>query len=237
MRTSARGPASVALCGLAVVAVAGCTSSRSTTDPSTYPAATRASTTPSLSAPVRTSPPPTSPTTGSSAVSKPRSSPRVPADVPTTGLNVTSDQERPPVMPIAATQHTAAGAKAFARFFVQTIDWGYATTSSAYMRHYYNDSCRFCRDIRTEVDEARVKRHHYIGDRFNVKGVGVVRVANQKESDRVIAIRADVSASSSVDAAGKIFAAAAPIRNLELRVYLRWINKEWSTVYMVRVLR
>ena len=60
----------------------------------------------------------------------------MPADVPRTGPN-TRKGEQPPVMPVAATKHTADGAKAFAEFFIKTIDWGYATTSSAYMRHYF----------------------------------------------------------------------------------------------------
>ena len=53
--------------------------------------------------------------------------PTVPADVPTTGPNLLHPGERPPVMPALATQHTPEGAVAFAKFFIQTIDWGFAT--------------------------------------------------------------------------------------------------------------
>ncbi len=85
-------------------------------------------------------PPTTPPTHSTSATSDPPASPAVPADVPRTGPN-TRKGEKPPVMPVLATKHTAAGAQAFAEFFIKTIDWGYATTSSAYMRHYFEQSC------------------------------------------------------------------------------------------------
>ena len=54
-------------------------------------------------------------------------------------------------MPVAATKHSAAGAQAFAEFFIKTIDWGYATTSSAYMRHYFMHACSGCARLRDAI--------------------------------------------------------------------------------------
>ena len=58
-----------------------------------------------------------------------RRSPPCRRTCPKTGPN-TRPGEKPPLMPLEATQHTPEGAKAFAEFFIKTIDWGYATVSS-----------------------------------------------------------------------------------------------------------
>ncbi len=73
-----------------------------------------------------TSVPSSTPTSVTPTTPTAPATPTVPADVPTTGPN-TKPGEQPPVMPVAATKHTPDGAKAFAEFFIKTIDWGYAT--------------------------------------------------------------------------------------------------------------
>ena len=126
------------IAALATLALAAC-SSAGGTDPSTPPL-----TTPTTS--VSIAPPTTSTPASSGSFSGPPrpTTPTIPADVPRTGAN-TRPGEKPPLMPLEATQHTARGAQAFAAFFVKTIDWGYATVSGAYMRHYFATTCMSCR--------------------------------------------------------------------------------------------
>ncbi len=92
----------------------------------------------------------------------------MPADVPTTGPNLVRKGERPPVMPLVATKHTPAGAVAFAKFFELTIDWGYATTSTAYMRHYYEPTCVTCKSIQLGLDRAAAKHRRFVGGRMAI---------------------------------------------------------------------
>src|SRR4051794_15205328 len=150
---------------------AACTSSSSGS-----PASSTASSPAPSSVPVSsavTSPPPSTTTKSSSFSGPPRPvTPTLPADVPKTGPN-TRPGEKPPVVPLEATQHTGRGAQAFAEFFIKTIDWGYATTSSAYMRHYFTKSCIGCRSTAEALDKAARAKHHFVGDRFTLDSATV----------------------------------------------------------------
>ena len=159
----------------------------------------------------------------------------MPRDVPTTGLNVGYKGEKPPVMPVVATEHTVAGAKAFAAFFVKTIDWGYVTTSSAYMRHYYVKTCDLCTALAADLDATRAKKHHYLGDRFTISSA---RQSSEPTvffgSERTIDLNFSVSATTSVDELGRIKGAQIPISGGQLQIWLDWNVSEWSTVLMNR---
>ncbi len=122
-----------------------------------------------MTAPHTTVAPSTSPTVpiSTSPTAKPPPRPTVPPDVPRTGPNIRKG-EKPPVLPVAATRHTADGAKAFAEFFIKTIDWGYATTSSAYMRHYFEPTCIGCASVRSGLSTRPASSdRHFIGGRIS----------------------------------------------------------------------
>jgi hypothetical protein len=133
----------------------------------------------------------------SGAPSDPASSPHpvgteVPADVPTTGPNLNHKGEKPPVMPLLATKHTSAGAVAFAKFFIKTIDWGFATTSGAYIRHYYAPSCIECANHANGIDNTRKAKEHYVGDRFTITSARRRSVGNHNgEQSAVVTFNLD----------------------------------------------
>lgn len=156
--------------------------------------------------------------------------PTVPADVPRTGPNVTSRAEKPPVMPIEATKHTSQGAKAFAEFFVRTIDWGYATTDGSYMRHYFDKSCRLCAAFANDFDQTKAARYHYVGDRLHIISPTRNVMSNVPKSQYTYRIQFNVDAFSSVDPTGKIYKAGAPIRGAVLASTLRWQHQSWTIV-------
>ena len=157
---------------------AGCTSSGGT-DPASPPPS---SPLPSTSAAV-SSPPPTDPESTPPTTSRPPASPTVPADVPTTGPNLRSKNERPPVEPIAALKHTQAGANAFARFFILTIDWAYATVEQRpIMSHYSDPRCPSCQSLLASFRSDRRAKHTYVGGRTN--RVVRVRIARAPDTSR-----------------------------------------------------
>ena len=181
-------------------------------------------------APPATSPPSrTTPAAPSTSASAP-SAPTVPADVPTTGPNLRSRGEKPPIEPVAALEHTPEGAKAFAEFFIKTIDWGFATTSSKYMRHYYEATCIECENAARGLDSAARARHHFIGDRFTIRRVETVA---RSGSAHGLDIYFDVTSTEVVDQAGKFVDALGALINFRERVQVTWSRGQWKVTTMI----
>jgi hypothetical protein len=180
--------------------------------------------------------PPTTPAPQSTASPRqpaPSSAPpvilSVPADVPTTGPNVTAADERPPVMPVEATLHSRAGAQAFAVFFIETIDWAYATTSSAYMRHYFDHRCIGCRSIAHAIEGARAKRRHFIGDRLTIKAATVRSASGQRGDRLIVLVRFDVTSGEVVSRSNRFIDGSPALSNYGERLLLQW-KRAWRVV-------
>lgn len=209
--------------------LAGCTSTSGHPDGPTGPATT--------AGPVRT--PVVTPTaSGSAGVSAPptQSAPvpvgtEVPADVPSTGPNLRHKGERPPVMPSLATQHTPAGAVAFAKFFELTIDWAYATTSTAYMRHYYEPSCVTCRSIQQGIDDAAKKHRHFVGGRMKLLAAVDRGRDNHYGAQRRAQVSYRLSAIEVVNKSGG-FVDADPALTMTDEIWLVWHVDHWTVMEM-----
>jgi hypothetical protein len=189
--------------------LAGCTSSGGS-DPTSPPL-----TTPTTS--VSIAPPPSS--SSSSSAPAPQT---VPSDVPRTGPN-TKPGEKPPVMPVAATQHTPDGAKAFAEFFIRTIDWGYATVSAAYMRHYFQSSCEGCVIFADGIDKDRRAGVHYIGGRTSILSAAI-------SSDFKVIVTVDITSFEKKSASEKFLTGEEAHSKLPFVVHLRWLRSSWQVV-------
>ena len=177
----------------------------------------------------------TMPSAGTMPSTSTPAAPAVPADVPKSGRNLLIRDEKPPVMALIATTHTAAGAEAFAVFFVKTIDWGCATTSSAYMRHYFASTCDLCLRAARDLDKTVRLKHHYLGDRFKITATGSNGVEqNQHGSEYVVSVKFDVTAFSSVDSTGKIFGAGKPVKDSNLDTYVKWESGGWRVAFANR---
>jgi hypothetical protein len=215
----------------AVMALAAC-GGGSRVDPSSTPApsttlATIHSTESSTSAAPSTvfvPPTPTVPTPVSTTV---------PADVPTTGPNITKAGEAPPVMPVAATLHSGPGGVAFAKFFIQTMDWAFATTNGSYMRHYYLYSCTTCRSVADGVDRSRAAGIRYIGDRSSGLSGAISTADSKRSSDLTVRVSFNVTAGESVDLNGKAVQAEPPQPGFVETIYLVWKKNGWIVTDMV----
>ncbi|MGI8881833.1 MAG: hypothetical protein ACR2KJ_15270 [Jatrophihabitans sp.] len=136
---------------------------------------------------------------------------------------------------MAATVHSAAGAQAFAVFFVKTIDWGYATTSSAYMRHYYNPkTCGQCASVSDGIDADRKAGLHYLGDRFHIKRQSVIGGPQHFGSEHIVQVVSLVESVTVVDAKGDIHGADVADSAFTLQIYPAWMNGNWVIVLMNR---
>lgn len=214
----------VCLTAAVCMAIAGCSGPGArSADPSA------SSTQVSATAATGTSPGPAASTAPAPVVT----TPAVPADVRTTGPNLTHPGERPPVMPLLATEHTAAGAIAFATFFIRTIDWGYASTSAAYMKHYALTSCIGCESIELGIDHEDQKNRHFVGDRFH--DLTAQLVPNLRPgAQRTVDVTFEVDSVETVDSHNQYVGAAAALPRLVETVSLVWRTGSWSVLEMIR---
>jgi hypothetical protein len=135
-------------------------------------------------------------------------------------------------MPLAARRHTRAGARAFAVFFIETIDWAYATTSTTYMRRYFVPTCIACVSTAAAVDRARRLGRHFIGDRFTIRGARSLPLASPVGA--VVAF--DTESVEVVDSRGRYVDALEALA-LQERVYLHWSADGWSVKKMIPSVR
>jgi hypothetical protein len=157
--------------------------------------------------------------------------PTIPADVPTTGTNLLSKGERPPVMPAVALEHTDAGAQAFAKFYLQTVDWGYATTNASYMRHYYDKVCVRCKILDDAITGVARHRWLFIGGRSHTRSFAFSE-RNSSGSDVVFQAISALDSGTAVDAKGNIHAAAVASPDFHEKVGVRWSGTAWRATYM-----
>jgi hypothetical protein len=198
--------------GLAAILLAGCSASSAPKH--------SASPTPT-SALVSSTPVPTTSAATTAAPGPPKiTKPTVPADVPKTGPNI-KQGEKPPVMPLEATQHTARGAKAFAEFFIKTIDWGFATVSSTYLAHYSAPGCVSCNSLIKSISSDQRGRHRYLGGRFKI-----VKAGAGGDAAKVI-VTVDGTAFEELDAKGK-FVSGDPAKRIRFEVIARWSGRGWE---------
>jgi hypothetical protein len=133
-------------------------------------------------------------------------------------------------MPALALLHTDEGALAFAKFYLQTVDWGFATTNASYMRHYYDKACVRCRALDAAITSTAANHWKYIGGRVRI--LSIQRdAANSNGSDHVWEARMNVDSYTAVDAIGAIHSADVAHANFPEKVGVKWIDGAWRTTY------
>jgi hypothetical protein len=166
--------------------------------------------------------PPATPSSAATSSAAARAS--LPSDVPSSGPNLTSPGEKPPLLPAVAAQHSATGAAAFAKFFMQTIDWGFATTSGTYLAHYSDPACEQCQQIKSGLHATATQGWHFIGGRYDIKSS--VATASGSGS-QTATVTASVSAAKTVDASGTQQSTEAAIPTFTVSLELTWQSPGW----------
>jgi hypothetical protein len=135
-------------------------------------------------------------------------------------------------MPLEATQHTDRGARAFAAFFIKTIDWGYATTSSAYMRHYFDPkTCVACKSVADAIDSASHRAHHFRGDRFTIDRLTNPRF-KVKGTIAELFVVFDVSKAEVLDEHGNTVSQLRALTDYREDMDLQWRSTKWVLALM-----
>lgn len=135
-------------------------------------------------------------------------------------------------MPLEATQHTGRGAQAFAGFFIKTIDWGYATTSSKYMRHYYAPTCSSCAAVDRSLATAAKLHHRYEGARFTTTRTALARHATYGGAEFTALITFDITSFEEVTKAGKFVRADGAHQGWRYEVSVRWSASKWVVAFL-----
>jgi hypothetical protein len=148
----------------------------------------------------------------------------LPADVPTIANNPNKIGEKPPLPPAQTTG--PLGAQTFARFYMKTNDWAYATGSTTYMRHYFLPSCVECSFYASGIDRRHRAGERYIGDRITVRSVQSIDDESNVERQSVL-VDYDVTSVEAVDAVGRFVDAAPAARSLHDRLDLIWTRTGW----------
>src|SRR3954467_1198640 len=81
---------------------------------------------------------------------------------PTASLSP-SPSATPPVMPPAAKERTQAGATAFARLFIESLNYAGAVGDTESMRRLYLPLCTRCEAIADGIDETYAKGGYFKG--------------------------------------------------------------------------
>jgi hypothetical protein len=136
-------------------------------------------------------------------------------------------------MPVLATKHTPDGAVAFAKFFSDTIDWGYATSSPAYMNHYFDAAtCQECRNLRTVLTSADKHQAYYRGSRTTTLSAEPGALGGPNGADSSAVLRIDVTAWDVVDAKGQSLGSGPPSHNSRVEIWVKWRGATWHVVDM-----
>jgi hypothetical protein len=160
-----------------------------------------------------------------------------PASTPpiTTGPNVRPG-EKPPTFPKSLEQNSNGGAIAFAQYWEQTIDWGYATADSTLARTAYSSTCSDCERFMKIFDEATAKGVHFRGGRSTILKTDLQPNDHHNGATAVSDLTISVQALQAIDRGGTVIESDPPVRRATYRVWMRWTGMRWTVVDWKQVL-
>jgi hypothetical protein len=160
--------------------------------------------------------------TGSPAPSTP--------SVATTGPNVRPG-EKPPVLPASIRVNRPVGSLGFTTYWMEALDWGYATTDSALAKSLYAPSCTGCtRFLHNAIDITREKNQHFRGGRISVTATDLLPTDGHAGATAIVDVTIQQSAMKIISAAGAVVESSMPIKDGLFRTWLKWNGANWVVV-------
>jgi hypothetical protein len=153
----------------------------------------------------------------------------------TTGPNVRPG-EKPPTLPDVGNTNTPAGARAFAVFYVEALDWGYATMDSTLARSLFAKSCTGCaRFVANFFDHERNLGRHYVGSRAQPTRAESVHNNRHDGATQSVDVTLTQQKGKLVDAAGRVVVREPAVARAVFRGWLAWRDGRWQIVDWKRV--
>jgi hypothetical protein len=168
---------------------------------------------------------------------QPHSQPAISTDPPpiSTGANVRPGEKPPTLSPVGKT-NTPIGADLFARYWIRTLDWGYATTDSSLAKAIFARSCTGCARFMRQFEDASSAGWHFRGGRLAILGTALQDNDHQYGATSVEDVTVSQEALHVLDGKGKTIDSAAMIANDVSRVWLRWTGRRWTVVNWKQVI-
>ncbi len=155
----------------------------------------------------------------------------------TTGPNVRPG-EKPPTFPASLEKNLPSAAGAFAAYWEQTIDWGYATVDSSLPRTAYSASCTGCERFMKIFDGARADGIHFRGGRLLVLAWTIQPNDHHSGATAVVDVTFSVEALDAINRSGKVVESDPAVARVTDRVWMRWMTgMRWTVADWKRVVR
>ena len=155
-----------------------------------------------------------------------------PATTPpiTTGPNIRPG-EKPPTFPRSLEKNDRVAADVYATYWMQTLDWGYATTDAKLARQAFLPVCADCaRFVKGNFDDARARGEHFRGGRLSFISSTIQPNDRRSGSTAVSDVTVSVAALETLDSTGHVIERAAAIPKITYRIWVRWTGKRWFVV-------
>ena len=139
------------------------------------------------------------------------------------------------MLPAGAEDDTPAAAVTFAEFWIDTLDWGYATTSSALARQWYAKSCSDCELFMKTFDNAKKLGYSFRGGRIYVLGGQVAENDKRFGAQFAVDVTLASSALTVVNRAGKVLERDPATAKITFRLWVERVSHRWAVVAKARV--
>jgi hypothetical protein len=145
----------------------------------------------------------------------------------TTGPNVRPG-EKPPTLPAAAKQHTPAGALAFAEYYFQAFDWGYATSDPFLVQEISGPKCTACQRYVNGLETLTQSAGYVRGGRVSLESAKLVTGSFRVKSDYVVELVNREQAVVLVKPGVTPTTAQAAVRDDTSLVFASWVAGRWQ---------
>ncbi len=127
-----------------------------------------------------------------------------------------SPRPTPPTMPAAAEGTSPAAAKAFARYFLETINYGMSSGDTTALRAVAAPGCETCLAIADKIDQSHAGPAYLEGAGWQPQGFQYIRIAADRA---LVAVPLAITAQKSYASAGATPTVSAATRgSLDLRL-------------------
>ena len=143
----------------------------------------------------------------------------------------TTPGEQPPVRP--ADDLSDDGVKAFAEYWVKTLDWAYATMDTTLLRDASSVDCVVCVSLIDKIDARRSRGETLVGSRIQLFGA-VPMPAPVESSNRVVVTVLSYSSLFVGFPDGQLISTAPENRSVQLNITCQPMP-EWTTLDVTQV--
>ena len=170
---------------------------------------------------------PSSSTSTSTTTSTSGSSRSSPSPTPTTrSSNSPAEPAQPPAMPALAKDDSRAGAKAFVRYYVDIINYGYLSGDATALLKLGAKTCAVCSALARNVDQISNRGGEQVGGQWSVKTLNPI--ASGSESLEIFIAKVEVAKGRS---RATRTSPAKPIKPSAsfYEIHVSWTGSSWTT--------